>query len=355
MLHILSYLVVGFAAVSLLIGYLLSAPRYRGEVSDHFNGKAFFNPGAKQASGFGPFFKWMLQREQGSWSEMQETSVAEIPAARIESGIRITFVNHSTFLIQVDGLNLLTDPIWSERSSPVSWAGPKRMRAPGIRFEELPPIDVVLLSHNHYDHLDVPTLKKLFQQHRPRVIAPLGIKTYLEATGIGDCIEADWWDELKLSEAISLHIVPAQHFSGRGLFDRNATLWGGYIIHTNSGNIFFAGDTGYKKDLFEQIGRLHSPVRVALLPIGAYKPVWFMSPIHISPDEAVRVHLDLKAETSIAMHFGTFPLADDGQTEPVRDLKTALEKWNVPKGQFVVLKEGTYFEVSKNRTVKTVA
>ncbi|MCI0415766.1 MBL fold metallo-hydrolase [bacterium] len=333
-----------FVAVSLVVGYSLSTPRYSGAKSDHFNGKRFFNMRGKEQKGFG---KWMLQREQGEWSNTANAPVGEKPAARVHEGIRITFVNHSTFLIQADGLNILTDPIWSERSSPFSWAGPKRVRQPGIRFEDLPEIDTVLLSHNHYDHLDLPTLKKLFQEFEPVIIAPLGINAFLEEKGIPSASEADWWDEMPLNSNVTLAIVPAQHFSGRGLFDRNATLWGGYILKTKTGNLYFAGDTGYDQNIFQEIGKRYAPLRAALLPIGAYKPLWFMSPVHISPEEAVNVHLDLKSEISIAMHYGTFPLGDDGQNEPVNDLKQSMRRYDIGQDEFLILKEGSSYEIAR--------
>jgi L-ascorbate metabolism protein UlaG (beta-lactamase superfamily) len=333
-----------FVGFSLIVGYSLSVPRYSGVKSDHFDGKRFFNPRGKEQKGFA---KWMLQREQGEWQNIANAPVGKKPPARVHEGIRITFVNHSTFVIQADGLNILTDPIWSERSSPFSWAGPKRMRPPGLRFEDLPKIDAVILSHNHYDHLDLPTLKRLFEEHKPGIIAPLGLKAFLDAKGISAVIEADWWSEVILNEDVTLAIVPAQHFSGRGLFDRNATLWGGYVLKAESGNLYFAGDTGYDQEIFQEIGKRYAPLRVALLPIGAYKPLWFMSPIHISPEEAIKVHVDLKTAVSIAMHYGTFPLGDDGQEEPVADLNQAMKQYNISQDEFLILKEGFSYEIGR--------
>ena len=332
------------AGFSLIVGYSLSAPRYSGPESNHFDGKKFFNLKRSEQKSVA---KWMLNRDQGQWKSVEDAPVGAKPVSRLEEGIRITFVNHSTFLIQADGLNILTDPIWSERSSPFSWAGPKRMRPPGIRFEDLPKIDVVILSHNHYDHLDLPTIKKLFQIHNPAIVAPLGVTAFLETEGIPGGMEADWWNEISLTDAVSLAVVPAQHFSGRGLFDRDRTLWGGYVLKTASGNLYFAGDTGYDQDIFREIGKRYAPLRAALLPIGAYKPLWFMSPVHISPEEAVRVHKDLRTEISIAMHYGTFPLGDDGQKEPVRDLKQAMKQHNIRPEEFLILNEGLSHEIAR--------
>jgi L-ascorbate metabolism protein UlaG (beta-lactamase superfamily) len=214
------------------------------------------------------------------------------------------------------------------------------MRPPGIKFEDLPKIDVVLLSHNHYDHLDLPVMTKIFQIHKPKIITPLGVKAFLEQNNISGHGDLDWWDEVALNDSLKIQAVPAQHFSGRGTFDRDATLWCGYVIKRKEGNIYFVGDTGYNEKTFKEIGERCAPISVALVPIGAYKPQWFMSPIHCSPEEAVKIHIEVKAKVSIADHYGTFPLADDGEEDPKVELVKALEKLNVPKEQFRLLKEG---------------
>ena len=247
--------------------------------------------------------------------------------------------NHSTFLIQTQGLNILTDPIWSERTSPVQFAGPKRFVPPGIRWEDLPPIDVVIISHNHYDHLDVNTIKALARDPKASYYVTLGLSANLQELGVEKTYDLDWWEEIKLDENTTLACVPAQHFSGRGTYDRDKTLWAGFVIQSPAGNIYFAGDTGYG-GFFKDIGEKYGPFRLSIIPIGAYKPYWFMSPIHISPEEAVQVHQDVRSDFSIAMHFGTFPLADDGRDDPVTDLEAALEKHNLNKAQFIDLKNG---------------
>ncbi len=331
-------LLVVLAAVA--TGYLLSAPRYQGPVSDHFDGKQFKNIGGAQSKGFKEVLSWMMNRKQGEWSENKQIPPGPPPPAVVTSdSLRITFINHTTFLIQTEGLNILTDPVWSERVSPFTFAGPKRMRPPGIRLQDLPRIDVILLSHNHYDHLDVATLKQLVATHQPRFITPLGVKAYLDQKGITPATDMDWGQELPLKGNLQIACVPAQHFSGRGMFDRDATLWCGYVLKHPAGNIYFAGDTGYGP-IFRPIGEKYAPIRLAILPIGAYRPQWFMLPIHVSPEQAVQIHRDVKASRSIASHFGTFPLADDGKNEPIQDLQQALKKHNLPESVFVVPKEG---------------
>jgi L-ascorbate metabolism protein UlaG (beta-lactamase superfamily) len=307
--------VIGGGAV---LGWLFSAPKYRGPKSDHFDGRRFLNLEPTEHAGLGSMLKWMATRDEGPWEEWREVTPSKPPARVDGAALRVTWVNHATMLVQTAGLNILTDPIWSERCSPVSFAGPKRHHAPGVRFEDLPPIDVVLLSHNHYDHMDVPTLERLKREHRPRIFAGLGNGAFVEGA-----TDLDWWQRAKLGEGVTLHAVPAQHFSSRGLADRDANLWTGYVIDAPGGPVFFAGDTGWGSH-FRTIRERFGPMRVAMLPIGAFRPVWFMRAVHISPQEAVRAARDLAAQVSIPMHYGTFHLGDDGQDEPVEVLQREL-------------------------------
>jgi L-ascorbate metabolism protein UlaG (beta-lactamase superfamily) len=333
-------IILAIPVIFISVGAYLSGPSYKGPVSDHFDGKKFINPGGIQQQGLGSVLKWMLNRERGPWKEQKTADYGKRPVSREKETIRITFVNHSTFLIQVDGLNIITDPIWSTRTSPFTWAGPKRMRLPGIRFEDLPRIDAVLISHNHYDHLDLPTMRTIFGGHHPRIITPLGVKEFLDQESITGATDMDWWQEQRLSDSVSVQCVPAQHFSARGAFDRNETLWCGYVIKTSKGNIYFAGDTGYNENTFKEVGERSGKMQVSLLPIGAYKPNWFMAPVHTSPEEAVKIHFDVRSEKSFGIHFGTFPLGDEGQEDPVLDLRRACAKYNLNENQFTVLKEG---------------
>ena len=301
----------------------LAAPRHAGPHTDHFDGRKFFNRDPAVQRG-GAFLKWMLTRQRGRWRKWNDDAAGPKPPHRV-ADLRVTFINHSTTLIQIDNVNILTDPIWSQRTSPVGFAGPRRHRPPGIRFEDLPPIDLVLVSHNHYDHLDIPTLLLLQRDHAPRIITPLGNGELMAKLGVGGAIELDWWQ----SES-NITVVPARHFSARSMSDRDRNLWGGFVIRSESGNVYFAGDTGWGSH-FAQIGKRFAPIRLALLPIGAYMPRWFMRPAHIDPDEACEAHHALGAQTSIAIHFGTFALGDDGEEEPVWDLKQAAARHNNPR------------------------
>jgi L-ascorbate metabolism protein UlaG (beta-lactamase superfamily) len=340
MVIIILGLIILVPASFVVIGMILSGPRYKGPVTDHFDGRKFINPTGIQAKGLKDVLTWMTQRKRKEWKEEKNRVFGKRPLAHFKDGIRITFVNHTTFLIQVAGLNILTDPVWSKRTSPFQWIGPKRMRMPGIKLEDLPRIDVVLLSHNHYDHLDVPTMRIVTGAHHPRIITPLGVAAFLETVGIKGSADVDWWDEVTLSDKVKITSVPAQHFSGRGMLDRDASLWCGYVLSTPHGQIYFAGDTGYNDKTFVDIGQRFAPIKVSLIPIGAYKPEWFMSPIHVSPFEAVLIHREVGSKKSIASHFGTFPLADDGADDPVEDLSKALLQNNLSKDEFVTLTEG---------------
>ena len=300
---------------------LIASPHYQGPRSDHFDGKQFFNPGPF-AHSQGSVLKWMLDRERGYWRDWVNEPAGPLPPARVDD-LRITFVNHATMLIQTDGINILTDPIWSERCSPVQWAGPKRHRAPGIGFDDLPKIDIVLVSHNHYDHLDIPTLRALQAKFRPRILTPLGNAALMARGGIEGATDLDWWNDVDVTPSMKITLVPAQHFCARAISDRNATLWGGFVISGRAGNVYFAGDTGWG-DHFAQIAKRFPSIRLACLPIGAYLPRWFMKPVHIEPAEAVEVHRILNVSTSVAMHYGTFNLGDDGEMQPVDDLRRSI-------------------------------
>lgn len=318
---------------------IFSAPRYRGPTPSgaSFDGERFLNDEPTEPRSFGNVLKWKFTSEPGEWRDWTDEPHGPPPPPRVGPGeLRVTFVNHATTLVQIDGLNILTDPVWSERVGPLSFLGPSRVRPPGIRFEDLPKIDVVVISHNHYDHLDLPTLRRLGRAHSPRYFVGLGNAAILHAAGIGNVAELDWWQTVELRNGVKLTAVPAQHGSNRGLADWNRTLWGGYVFEGKGGYAYFAGDTGFGPH-FAQIRERFGPPRLAILPIGAFRPEWFMQTVHASPADAVKAHLVLGARQSVAMHFGTFQLADDGQDEPVEQLVAAREREGVHEEQFWVL------------------
>jgi L-ascorbate metabolism protein UlaG (beta-lactamase superfamily) len=310
-------------------------------VSDHFDGRRFFNP-TLPTEGFSPSLGSVLKMSREP-RHRWPVSVENRGVPRLETlatdGIAITFVNHATFLIQIDGTTILTDPHWSERTSPFSFAGPRRVRRPGVAFQDLPAVDVILLSHNHYDHLDLPTLRNLRQRGSPIVLCAAGDRRLVGPFGFQDLRELDWWDEAPITSTLKITYVPAQHFSARGLFDRQRSLWGGYVIESHGRRIYFGGDSGYCMH-FSDIKTRLGPPDIALLGIGAYEPRWFMKPMHMNPAEAVNAHRDLGARQSIGMHFGTFQLSSEGIDQPQADLKAALAEAGIPQSEFVTLQEG---------------
>jgi L-ascorbate metabolism protein UlaG (beta-lactamase superfamily) len=305
----------------------------------HFDGKRFYNPEAPQARGIVDVLRWKLSsRPEPSPSFISDVEPS-VPPRRVEaSPLRITLVNHATALLQQRGSNILTDPIWSERTSPVDWAGPRRRRKAGISWEDLPPIDVVLISHNHYDHLDLPTLRLLTARGDSTFVVPVGVGRLLRSESIGPAQEIDWGESLSFP-SFTIHCVPALHFSTRRIFDWNTTLWCGYVIESQGRLVYFAGDTAFGRH-FAQIREKFGPPHLALLPIGAYEPRWFMSPVHMAPDEAVRAHEILGARTSIAIHHGTFQLADEGIDTPKRQLIACAQHES-----FLVLKNGQFIDI----------
>jgi L-ascorbate metabolism protein UlaG (beta-lactamase superfamily) len=309
--------------------------------SDHFDGKRFSNPTLPKRAA--PSLRSVLKmgREPRSrWPAWVENKgVHRLNETRAADEIAITFVNHVTFVIQMGGIAILTDPVWSERASPFRQIGPKRVRSPGVAFAELPRINVVLLSHNHYDHLDIATLTRLRQSFDPTVLAASGDRRLIGPLGFKDVRELDWWDATEINDTLRITFVPAQHFSARGLFDRQKSLWGGYMIESRGRRIYFGGDSGYSTHFADIRTRLGSP-DLALIGIGSYEPRWFMQPMHMNPAEAVRAHRDLGSKQSIGMHFGTFQLSAEAIDQPQADLRRALIESHIAESEFITLAEG---------------
>ncbi|MBI2891668.1 MAG: MBL fold metallo-hydrolase [Nitrospirae bacterium] len=321
--------------VSMLVASLLATFASAGPSrppSDHFDGRRFFNPeGGRVGGDVASVIKWGLTREAPEWDRVAVHPVRP-PRSVDGDSIVVTWIGHATLLIQWAGRNILTDPIWSDRASPLSWVGPKRYADPAIAFEDLPLIHAVVISHNHYDHLDEATILRLEAAHRPIFFVPVGQRRWFEDREVEQVVELDWWQSNPLAP-LTVHCVPVKHFSGRSPFDRDRTLWCGWVMEGPGGNVFFAGDTGYTSS-FAEIGRRFGPIRLAALPIGAYEPRWFMAPVHMNPAEAVQAHLDLGAITSMGIHFNTFRLTDEPQDEPPRAAREELLKKNVDLGSF---------------------
>ena len=250
----------------------------------------------------------------------------------------VTFIGHATFLIQTAAGTIITDPIYSQRAGPFNALGPHRVRQPGVRFDDLPPIQIVLLSHNHYDHCDVRTLRALAKRFDPLVVTPLGNAKLARSAGLSRVEELDWWQPSRLS-TVPVALTPAHHFSARSPFDRNRALWAGFMLTMGNTRIYFAGDSAYSP-LFKDIRQRMGSIDLALIPIGAYEPRWFMHAVHMNPAEAVRAHLDLGSPSSIGMHFGTFPMTIEGIDEPLRALDEARREHHIPPEQFRVLDFG---------------
>ena len=261
----------------------------------------------------------------------------------------VTWIGHATVLAQLGGLTMLTDPIFSPRASPLGFAGPRRHQPPGIALDALPHVDVVLASHNHYDHLDEASVLALCEQagEPPVFIVPLGLKRWLADRGVHNAVELDWWDQHRVG-GVDVALLPAQHWSGRGLNDRMKTLWGGFAVFAPDCHLFFAGDTGYSRD-FEDIRERFAKRQtleagggfdVALLPIGAYEPRWFMAEQHVNVDEAMKIHHDLGAKRSLGVHWGTFELTDEALDEPPKALAALRVARGVVEDEFFVLAIG---------------
>jgi L-ascorbate metabolism protein UlaG (beta-lactamase superfamily) len=318
---------------------------YSGLPSDHFDGLRFFNPDHPDTDrGLRDLLRWKLAGRAAPWpkSVLGQQTVPETSVG----GLRTTIVGHASVLVQSGGLNVLTDPVWSQRASPLSFVGPRRVWAPGIAFESLPQIDAVLLSHNHYDHLDLATLRRLHIGHSPLIVTSLGNDAILRRAIPGVRVVAgDWWDRIEIGKGGEVMIVPAYHWSARTGRDRRMALWSGFMLSTDAGRVYFSGDTGYGNGrIFHDVRRRIGRPDLALIPIGAYAPRWFMCAQHTDPNEAVQILEDLEAARAIGIHWGVFRLTDEQRDEPPDLLLKALARRGIAEDRFPAGVPGVSYE-----------
>ena len=324
---------------------------YSGPLSDHFDGHHFFNPNSSFSNKFFHFVKWRLTRKVESWPKEVPNKFEDIPPKHVNTGeLMVSWVGHLTFLLQIEGVNILTDPVWSQRASPYQWIGPSRVSPPGIRLENLPKIDVILITHNHYDHLDLKTLDHLWKRDKPIIIVPLGNDTIIKNYNHNiQVIAKDWFEGVRINDNVEIILDPAQHWSARNLKDKNRALWTSFIIKTSSGNIYFAGDTGYAEGkYFKNALEQHKNFRLALLPIGAFQPRWFMNYSHMDPQQAILAFKDLNMPFAVPSHYATFPLADDGYDEALLTFFEYAKQYNVDLNVFKPLSIGEHWLVPRN-------
>ncbi|MCF7797984.1 MAG: MBL fold metallo-hydrolase [Lentisphaeria bacterium] len=324
--------------------------------SHHSPDGGFVNPYATHESepGFRKLMKWFWEREKPNPSDSIISRVVPRVSPDYQTlhlpnsgDIQVTWLGHSTFLVQMEGMNILTDPIFSDRCSPVQWAGPKRLSPPALPLDSLPRIDLVVISHNHYDHLDRGTVEHLGSS--ARWLVPLKVKSWFQDMGIETVEELDWWDSTRVGD-LKFVCTPSQHFSGRTPFDRNETLWAGWAITGATQRFWFGGDTGYNPIQFKNIGTDLGPFDLALIPIGAYDPRWIMKNHHVNPEEAVQIHLDIRSLFSIGMHWGTYILTDEPIQEPAERLKLATQASGLSNDSFITAPLGKTFRIPVSPT-----
>ena len=344
---LLLFLVVALSFAPTLVPPFLDRVYYSGPVSDHFDGRRFFNPGRREAPRLDPrrFFNRWVSGERAVWPDSAPVRQTVPPSGVTGDEMRVTWIGHATVLVQVEGLNILTDPIWSERASPFSFIGPSRVRAPGVRFEDLPRIHVVVVSHNHYDHMDLATLKRLQERDRPLIVTSLGNDTILGGDGI-ESVTRDWGGRVPIPGGKGEVVVLRNHHWGsRWGTDRNRALWSAFAIRTRRGSIFFAGDTGWGDGSWVREAAHAGPYRLAIIPIGAYLPREVMQNSHVGPAEALDIFRILDPRMALAMHWGTFQLSFEGMDQPAEVLADLQRRQGFPPGRFIATSVGQPFRV----------
>jgi L-ascorbate metabolism protein UlaG (beta-lactamase superfamily) len=338
-------LAVAIATYLLALTQCCSAPLPDPD-KPHHTKEGFTNIYSYDEPDFFDFLKWRWQR---LWKKTPKPEDYHFPIDNNDPPFlrfnrertTLTWIGHATVFLQLGGKNILTDPHFSERASPVQWAGPRRVVPPGLAIKDLPPIDIVVISHDHYDALDKGSIVRLFNREGGKMTTfyvPLGLKIWFEDLGINNVVELDWWDNYDHG-GLQITPVPVHHWSQRSLISKNKTLWAGWVIASSSFRFFFCGDTGYTP-IFHEIGSRLGPFDLSAIPIGAYEPRWFMRYHHISPEEALQIHLDICSRKSVAIHWGTFILTDEPLDEPPKRLKRALKEKQFPREAFLVLMHG---------------
>lgn len=321
---------------------------YDGPISDHYDGARFFLPGQTQDKTQAELWKWRMAGGKQAWPAHHPSPFRDAPPERVAGrGLRVTLIGHASFLIQTGGLNILLDPVFSDRASPFGFVGPKRVNPPGIALDGLPPIDWVLLTHNHYDHMDIPALRTMAERHAFRILTPLGNDAILNAANVKAPVETrDWHQSVDLSAHVRGHLIPAKHWSARGLFDRRHALWSGFVLETPAGIVHIVGDSGYHQPLFTSVREKFGDPRLSLIPIGAYEPRWFMKDQHVGPDESVQAFLDCGAQSAIGCHWGTFQLTDEAIETPAEELAKELALKNIVPERFVAFRPGQVWDIA---------
>lgn len=329
---------------------------YQGPISDHFDGLRFYNPGGPPPKGLGDLLRWSVLSRAEAWPTALASPhpVQSTPMVPAQTGNRLIFIGHASFYLELAGINVLIDPVFSDRVSPVSFAGPQRANPPGIAFEALPKIDVVLITHNHYDHLDTVTLGRLWQRDRPRIITPLGNDAIIRAAIPGLAAEVgDWGQSFALEGPrgrYRAHLVPTQHWSARGLRDRMHALWASFVLtpegDTSGPRLYAIGDTGFGDGrTFRHVAETFPSLDLALLPIGAYEPRWFMQDQHMNPSDAVEAFTLCGTKRALGHHWGTFKLTNEGHERPLQHLAEALSAKGIAPERFLPLRPGQVIQL----------
>lgn len=311
--------------------------------SDHCDGFQFFNPGRHENRSWWDVLRWKRTSQPTPWPESVPISPPSLPTAPVDGTLTATWINHATVLLQTRHANVLTDPVFSDRTSPVQWAGPRRVHPPGVALSDLPDIHVILLSHDHYDHCDAGSLRHFAQlPHPPMIVAPLGHGELLQDFGFPEerIVELDWWEAHEFAAGFHVRATPARHWSNRLTGKRNGRLWSGFFVQVAGRTLYYAGDTAWDDQMFNDIHERCGEPDLAIIPIGAYEPRWFMAAQHCNPAEAVRIHQTIGALQSIGVHWGTFQLTDEGRNAPPAALALAREEADLDSHEFGVMAPG---------------